>query len=135
MKRFARFAEGVGAPHAGFFLLSRKVRSGDPDNVEAEAALRPRNYSGLVIEGQPQQGSAVSVASPDYSGLVIEGQLQLAAHVRLCPRHYSGLVIEGQPQPITRNTVIGGNYSGLVIEGQPQLQLLNEIATVTITVW
>jgi CRISPR-associated protein Cas1 len=30
----------VGAPHAGFFLLSRKVRSGDPDNVEAEAARR-----------------------------------------------------------------------------------------------
>jgi CRISPR-associated protein Cas1 len=30
----------VGAPHGGFFLLSRKVRSGDPDNVEAEAARR-----------------------------------------------------------------------------------------------
>jgi CRISPR-associated protein Cas1 len=30
----------VGAPHAGFYLLSRKVRSGDPDNVEAEAARR-----------------------------------------------------------------------------------------------
>ncbi|HEX4158621.1 MAG TPA: type II CRISPR-associated endonuclease Cas1 [Rhizomicrobium sp.] len=30
----------VGAAHAGFFLLSRKVRSGDPDNVEAEAARR-----------------------------------------------------------------------------------------------
>ena len=30
----------VGAPHTGFFLLSRKVRSGDPDNVEAEAARR-----------------------------------------------------------------------------------------------
>jgi CRISPR-associated protein Cas1 len=30
----------VGAPHGGFLLLSRKVRSGDPDNVEAEAARR-----------------------------------------------------------------------------------------------
>ncbi|PWR23805.1 type II CRISPR-associated endonuclease Cas1 [Zavarzinia compransoris] len=30
----------VGARHAGFQLLSRKVRSGDPDNVEAEAARR-----------------------------------------------------------------------------------------------
>ncbi|HEU5017499.1 MAG TPA: type II CRISPR-associated endonuclease Cas1 [Pseudolabrys sp.] len=30
----------VGAPNGGFFLLSRKVRSGDPDNVEAEAARR-----------------------------------------------------------------------------------------------
>jgi len=30
----------VGAPNAGFYLLSRKVRSGDPDNVEAEAARR-----------------------------------------------------------------------------------------------
>jgi CRISPR-associated protein Cas1 len=30
----------VGAPHGGFQLLSRKVRSGDPDNVEAEAARR-----------------------------------------------------------------------------------------------
>jgi CRISPR-associated protein Cas1 len=30
----------VGAPHSGFLLLSRKVRSGDPENVEAEAARR-----------------------------------------------------------------------------------------------
>lgn len=30
----------VGAPHGGFYLLARKVRSGDPDNVEAEAARR-----------------------------------------------------------------------------------------------
>jgi CRISPR-associated protein Cas1 len=30
----------VGAPYGGFQLLSRKVRSGDPDNVEAEAARR-----------------------------------------------------------------------------------------------
>lgn len=30
----------IGAPNTGFFLLSRKVRSGDPDNVEAEAARR-----------------------------------------------------------------------------------------------
>ncbi|MGY3452814.1 type II CRISPR-associated endonuclease Cas1 [Bradyrhizobium sp. USDA 4353] len=32
--------ESVGATHEGFLLLSRKVRSGDPDNVEAEAARR-----------------------------------------------------------------------------------------------
>ncbi len=30
----------VGAPNEGFLLLSRKIRSGDPDNVEAEAARR-----------------------------------------------------------------------------------------------
>lgn len=30
----------TGATNTGFFLLSRKVRSGDPDNVEAEAARR-----------------------------------------------------------------------------------------------
>jgi CRISPR-associated protein Cas1 len=30
----------VGAPSGGFYLLSRKVRSGDPENVEAEAARR-----------------------------------------------------------------------------------------------
>jgi CRISP-associated protein Cas1 len=30
----------VGAPSGGFRLLSRKTRSGDPDNVEAEAARR-----------------------------------------------------------------------------------------------
>jgi CRISPR-associated protein Cas1 len=30
----------AGAPSGGFYLLSRKVRSGDPDNVEAEAARR-----------------------------------------------------------------------------------------------
>jgi len=32
--------EAVGAPHEGFFLLARKVRSGDPENVEAQAARR-----------------------------------------------------------------------------------------------
>jgi CRISPR-associated protein Cas1 len=30
----------IGAPSGGFHLLSRKVRSGDPENVEAEAARR-----------------------------------------------------------------------------------------------
>lgn len=30
----------TGAPHGGFHLLSRKVKSGDPENVEAEAARR-----------------------------------------------------------------------------------------------
>ncbi len=29
---------GVGAPSGGFHLLSRKVRSGDPENVEAESS-------------------------------------------------------------------------------------------------
>jgi len=32
--------EAVGAPHGGFHLLARKVRSGDPENVEAQAARR-----------------------------------------------------------------------------------------------
>lgn len=32
--------EAVGTVHEGFYLLSRKVRSGDPDNVEAQAARR-----------------------------------------------------------------------------------------------
>lgn len=32
--------ESVGAAHEGFSLLARKVRSGDPDNVEAQAARR-----------------------------------------------------------------------------------------------
>lgn len=32
--------EAAGAEHRGFYLLSRKVRSGDPDNVEAQAARR-----------------------------------------------------------------------------------------------
>lgn len=30
----------TGATHEGFYLLARKVRSGDPNNVEAEAARR-----------------------------------------------------------------------------------------------
>jgi CRISPR-associated protein Cas1 len=32
--------EETGNPHEGFRLLARKVRSGDPDNVEAQAARR-----------------------------------------------------------------------------------------------
>ena len=32
--------EETGKPHEGFRLLARKVRSGDPDNVEAQAARR-----------------------------------------------------------------------------------------------
>ena len=32
--------EAQGVPHEGFGLLARKVRSGDPDNVEAQAARR-----------------------------------------------------------------------------------------------
>ena len=41
--------EAVGAPHGGFYLLSRKVRSGDPDNVEAQAAQR---YWPLLFGGE-----------------------------------------------------------------------------------
>ncbi len=32
--------EAAGAPHRGFRLLARSVRSGDPENVEAQAARR-----------------------------------------------------------------------------------------------
>ena len=32
--------EAVGAEHEGFYLLARKVRAGDPENVEAQAARR-----------------------------------------------------------------------------------------------
>lgn len=32
--------EAIGAEHGGFTLLARKVRSGDPENVEAQAARR-----------------------------------------------------------------------------------------------
>lgn len=32
--------QAVGAPHQGFHLLARKVRSGDPENVEAQASRR-----------------------------------------------------------------------------------------------
>jgi CRISPR-associated protein Cas1 len=39
----------VGAQNTGFFLLSRKVRSGDPANVEAEAA---RRYWPLLMGAQ-----------------------------------------------------------------------------------
>jgi CRISP-associated protein Cas1 len=39
----------IGAPGGGFYLLSRKVRSGDPDNVEAEAA---RRYWPLMFGGE-----------------------------------------------------------------------------------
>jgi CRISPR-associated protein Cas1 len=39
----------VGARNTGFFLLSRKVRSGDPANVEAEAA---RRYWPLLMGAQ-----------------------------------------------------------------------------------
>lgn len=59
----------VGAPHTGFYLLSRKVRSGDPDNVEAEAARRywpllmgadfRRDKDGSGINGLLNYGYAV----------------------------------------------------------------------------
>jgi CRISP-associated protein Cas1 len=59
----------VGAPSGGFYLLSRKVRSGDPDNVEAEAARRywrlllgpdfHRDKNGPGINGLLNYGYAV----------------------------------------------------------------------------
>ena len=59
----------TGAAHTGFYLLSRKVRSGDPDNVEAEAARRywpllfgtefRRDKGGDAINGQLNYGYAV----------------------------------------------------------------------------
>jgi CRISPR-associated protein Cas1 len=61
--------EAAGAPHGGFFLLSRKVRSGDPDNVEAEAARRywpllmgaefRRDKDGAGVNGLLNYGYAV----------------------------------------------------------------------------
>ncbi len=60
---------GIGAPSSGFYLLSRKVRSGDPDNVEAEAARRywpllfgtafRRDKDGDGINGMLNYGYAV----------------------------------------------------------------------------
>lgn len=59
----------VGAPHGGFYLLSRKVRSGDPTNVEAEAARRywpllmgsdfRRDQDGGGVNGMLNYGYAV----------------------------------------------------------------------------
>jgi CRISPR-associated protein Cas1 len=59
----------AGTSNAGFFLLSRKVRSGDPDNVEAEAARRywpllmgsgfRRDKDGAGINGMLNYGCAV----------------------------------------------------------------------------
>jgi CRISPR-associated protein Cas1 len=59
----------VGAPHGGFYLLSRKVRSGDPANVEAEAARRywpllmgsdfRRDQNGGGVNGMLNYGYAV----------------------------------------------------------------------------
>lgn len=59
----------TGAVHTGFYLLSRKVRSGDPDNVEAEAARRywpllfgaefRRDKGGDAINGLLNYGYAV----------------------------------------------------------------------------
>ena len=59
----------VGAPGVGFYLLSRKVRSGDPDNVEAEAARRywplllgsdfHRDKNGQGVNGLLNYGYAV----------------------------------------------------------------------------
>ena len=43
----------VGAPNGGFHLLSRKVRSGDPDNVEAEIGA---TISALFGRISPRQG-------------------------------------------------------------------------------
>ena len=59
----------VGAVNTGFFLLSRKVRAGDPENVEAEAARRywplllgaefRRDKDGSGVNGMLNYGYAV----------------------------------------------------------------------------
>ena len=61
--------DAVGADSTGFRLLARKVRSGDPDNVEAEAARRywpllmgrdfRRNADGGGVNGLLNYGYAV----------------------------------------------------------------------------
>ena len=50
--------EAIGAPHDGFVLLSRKVRSGDPENIEAQAARRywPLMFGKGFRRDREQQG-------------------------------------------------------------------------------
>jgi CRISPR-associated protein Cas1 len=64
----------TGAPHAGFYLLSRKVRSGDPDNVEAEAA---RRYWPLLFGGDFRRDKAAG----GINGLLNYGYAVLRAGV------------------------------------------------------
>ncbi len=60
----------AGAPSGGFYLLSRKVRSGDPDNVEAEAA---RRYWPLLFGPQfhrdPERDGANALLNYGYAVL------------------------------------------------------------------
>ena len=64
-------------------------------------------FSGLVIEGQPQQYPTHYPASTKFSGLVIEGQPQLIWTPTHGCRKFSGLVIEGQPQQDVAVIVLG----------------------------
>jgi CRISPR-associated protein Cas1 len=62
----------VGAPHTGFLLLSRKVRPGDPENVEAEAA---RRYWPLLLgkEFRRDQDGAGANAMLNYGYAILRG--------------------------------------------------------------
>src|SRR6185312_9837279 len=62
----------IGAPHGGFYLLSRKVRSGDPENVEAEAA---RRYWPLLFGGEFRRDKD----GPGVNGLLNYGYAVLRA--------------------------------------------------------
>jgi len=62
----------IGAPHGGFYLLSRKVRSGDPENVEAEAA---RRYWPLLFGGEFRRDKD----GPGINGLLNYGYAVLRA--------------------------------------------------------
>jgi CRISPR-associated protein Cas1 len=64
----------VGAPSGGFYLLSRKVRSGDPDNVEAEAA---RRYWPLLFGSDFRRDTDAN----DINGLLNYGYAVLRAGV------------------------------------------------------
>ena len=57
-----------------------------------------REFSGLVIEGQPQPRRPGGGSRGEFSGLVIEGQPQHRPGVTYPVLEFSGLVIEGQPQ-------------------------------------
>ena len=51
--------EAVGAEHKGFYLLARKVRAGDPENVEAQAARRdwPRLFGKAFRRDRQAEGT------------------------------------------------------------------------------
>ena len=49
----AKVLEQLGRPDIGLQRLARKVRSGDPDNIEVQAARRywPKVFDKLLLEG------------------------------------------------------------------------------------